>query len=159
MSNNCAFISDSFCFQVVRNPFDIIATHCIYRMGGAQLRAQLAARPNLTLAPVQRALECEVEHHLMEAQALHSMSEIHHLDMHKVYTEDLIQHPEDEIRKLCQFLELICDGEYLRNTAAAIFPTPSNSRYRIDWTEKQINRVFQIIDKFPHLSKRYVQVF
>ena len=145
--------------QVVRNPFDIIATHCIYRMGGAQLRAKLAASPNMTLQPKQRAVDCAVENHNMQVQALHSMSEVHHLDMHQVYTEDLIKDPEDEIQKLCRFLELRCDREYLRNTAAAIFPTPANSRYRIDWTEKQINRVFQIIDKFPYLSRRYTKVF
>ena len=57
------------------------------------------------------------------------------------------------------FLSSDVIGEYLSNTAAAIFPTPTNSRYRIDWTEKQINRVFQIIDKFPHLSRRYTKIF
>ena len=95
----------------------------------------------------------------MEAQALHSMSVVHHLDMHQVYTEDLIKDPENEIEKLCQFLELKCDKKYLKNTAAAIFSSPTNSRYRLHWTEKQINRVFQIIDKFPHLSRRYAKVF
>ena len=139
--------------QVVRNPFDIIATTYVYSVGGADLRAKLSGNSNMTLPTEERVLDCKIEHHAMEISALESMADNDHSDTHRVYEEDMVLNPQEEIQKLCKFLELECSQKYIDNCAAAIFPFSSKSRYHIQWTKQQVDRVVQLIESTPYLEK------
>ena len=144
---------------MVRNPFDIIATGYIYGGGGSNLRSKLSGNPNMTLPTEERVLDCKIEHHAMEISALASMANQQYLNIHKVYIEELIRNPKEEILKLCEFLELKCSQKYIDNCVAAIFKSSSYSRYKLQWTQRQINRVIELINITPYLHDKYPPVF
>jgi hypothetical protein len=145
--------------QVVRNPFDIIATTYLYFEGGAELRSALRANPNMTVDTDERVLDCVVERQVREVMSLTYLANSQLYSILLVYIEDMVMNPNEEIFKLCKFLELECSQDYIDNCAAAIFPSSSKSRYKLQWTQKQINRVIELINATPYLRYRYPSGF
>ena len=144
---------------MVRNPFDILATTYIYYSGGPELRLSLKNNPTLTIPAEEAALDCLVERHVEEVASLKSMHNAPQFNIHKVYSEDMVLNPKEEIIKLCKFLELECSQDYIDNCVAAIFPSSSKSRYRVQWTQKQIDRVIELINTTTFLRDKYPPVF
>ena len=140
---------------MVRNPFDIIATTYIYKMGGSRQNAKLRANLNATVATEEDVLDCLVERHVQEVTSLNSMASQLPVVIQRIFIEQFVQNPKEEILKLCNFLELECRQEYIDNCAAVIFPSSSNSRYKLQWTQRQINRVFELISATPYLRDKY----
>ena len=147
------------CLQVVRNPFDIIATTYLYFEGGAELRSALRANPNMTVETDERVLDCVVERHVREVMSLTYLANSQLYSILRVYIEDMVMNPKEEILNLCKFLELECSQDYIDNCAAAIFPSSSKSRYKLQWTQRQSNRVIELINATPYLRYRYPSGF
>jgi len=67
--------------------------------------------------------------------------------------EEFVTHPHLELARICEFLGLAASPHYLDDCASVINPTDSSkSRLRVDWTDKQINRVEQMIEYSPTLA-------
>ena len=61
-------------------------------------------------------------------------------------------HPKEYMRKLCDFLEVPCEEEYLDACSKLLRNKPSVTRTLVVWTEEQKKRVYDFIDKTPFLK-------
>ena len=55
------------------------------------------------------------------------------------------------MRKLCDFLEIPCEEEYLDACTKLLRNKPSFTRNLVVWTEEQKNRVYDLIEKTSFL--------
>ena len=65
--------------------------------------------------------------------------------------EDLIAQPENILMELCEFYELECGEDYLRDCSAVIFKSPHSKRQKTNWTPKFIQEVQDRMKAFPFL--------
>jgi hypothetical protein len=73
-------------------------------------------------------------------------------DIFEMRHEDLITKPEYVLRNLCQFLEVECTEEYLRDCSSVVFQSPHSNRQKINWTPAFIKSVQDRIETFPFLK-------
>jgi len=66
-----------------------------------------------------------------------------------VRNEDLIASPKDKLRDICTFLGMECTEDYLDSCAAAVYPSPHKTRFKVRWTAEEIERVAAAIKKYP----------
>ncbi|MDT0631203.1 hypothetical protein RQM47_08380 [Rubrivirga sp. S365] len=70
--------------------------------------------------------------------------------LHVVY-EQFTREPEVEIRRLCQFLDLDPEPEYLAAAASIVHDSPNKSRRSVTWTDAQLERVRALTRRFSFL--------
>ena len=147
------FLSFLLPFQVIRNPFDNIATRAIYFAGNADLRYKLIVKGEGLLNATPSEINCIIKRHFNQEFALKKMVDEYKLDVHQVHLSDLIARPQEEVMKMCSFLELKCDRDYLRICEKAMFQEASHTRHKVEWTNQQIDTVHQLIQKFDYLQR------
>ena len=66
--------------------------------------------------------------------------------------EDFVRDPSKYLRKICDFLEIPCSEDYLRDCSSIVDPVPSITRSLVVWTPEQIKRVYTLMQplKFLH---------
>jgi len=74
-------------------------------------------------------------------------------DVLDIYQECLILHSKEQIVRMCDYLGLSTDENYLSQCAGALFDKPNMTRLNRKWTNKQLDRVNKLIDKYDWLSK------
>ena len=71
------------------------------------------------------------------------------LDIH--YT-DIVRQPRDSLLRICKFLKLSCDDQFLTDCVEIIYTEPSTTRNYVVWTEEQKKMVQEQIHQFSFLK-------
>ena len=140
--------------QVVRNPFDNIATLALYLVGGYDLRHNLTQAMNGQFAQqLSRAIDRSACHFFARVEAIEQMTEALSLDIHQIHLPDLVKDPVREMQRMCDFLSVECSQQYLdicmRSTAKQL----SKTRSYIHWNKEQVNFIEESIKKYPYLRR------
>lgn len=117
--------------HVVRNPYDNIAT--------------LSQRPEHTTA---RAIEtydtlAGIAARLIERGGPPVLTLRH---------ESLVEAPQRELARLCAYLGVEPDADYLDACAAVVFPSPRRTRDEVSWTGDEPASVQAMIGRYPFLQ-------
>lgn len=148
---------------VTRHPLDNVATMSL-RKGRVYDRLRIAAPDS---AAFKAELKAAQERGEVASAALDSMIDDYETlcegvermraalppdDWHHVVYEDFTASPEDEIRRLCAFLGLDPEPDYVAAAAATVYDSPNKSRRAVTWTDAQRARVDALIRRFPFLD-------
>lgn len=68
--------------------------------------------------------------------------------------EDFVRDPSRYLRKMCDFLEITCSEDYLRDCSSIVDPVPSMTRYFLVWTPEQIEKVYTSMQSIEFLQKQ-----
>ena len=126
---NCTGV-ELVAIHVVRNPFDMIATHALYEvLNYSWKRYQSTSR-----AVINRLILMDVVEFFFEkAKAVKEMVPLCNMKVIEVHNEDLIRYPRKQLQRLCSFLDVHCSEDYLRTCESKIFPEVSRTRDKIVW--------------------------
>ena len=139
--------------NVVRNPFDMIATLTLYRGSNTTDMKVEATEENKYDNPA--ILRKATKDILRKATALYEIERTLDLDMLRIHSEDFVRAPKEVMSRLCQFLGLQCSEEYLQQCADKTFKTVSRSRHLVKWDPAMIsiiNEVIHTLDFFKRYS-------
>jgi hypothetical protein len=139
--------------QIVRNPFDNIATMTIYLQGGSDKRKELVN--NGGQMDNSELLDFRIKAYFRNIHAVYHMQrdpEIK-IDLHQLHLADLVKDPQGEVEKICDFLGVTCFDWYLKTCKEHIFSELSKTRDKVEWSEEQKAVVQAEIDKVPWLSR------
>lgn len=118
--------------HVARNPFDNIAT--LMLRGGRTFESAF----DLYFA------NCEAIVRLARRIGDERVLRLRH--------EDVILSPHQTLERACRFLGVDAPTDYLEACAGILYPTPSRSREKIDWTDAQRDRITARIAEFDFLA-------
>lgn len=107
--------------HVIRNPYDVVTT---------SIRRSLERNPRLKLARLRRRKIDKFFRHAEFIQQLRSSGQIDYID---VYHERFVAEPQAELARICAFLGLEADADYLEKATRIVFPTSQQSRQKVDW--------------------------
>ena len=62
---------------------------------------------------------------------------------------EIVKNPVETLRKVCQFLEITCTEQYLLDCAATVERVPSITRFYLEWTAEQKNKVYDMMKQYP----------
>jgi hypothetical protein len=68
-------------------------------------------------------------------------------------TEDFIESPALELSRLCDFLSVFADSQYLEDGASIVMKRVKRTRRLIEWPERYIERIQINIEKYQILTK------
>ena len=141
--------------QVVRNPFDNIATEVIYSKGKAPLRVKLVNRdrPPLTQEEMGPRLECAIHKYFSQIYAIIKMESALKLDLLRIHLADVVANPRKYLTKICNFLHLDCTEEYLKLCEETLFSELSQTRGFVEWRPDQIALVQELNVGVPWLRR------
>ena len=66
--------------------------------------------------------------------------------------EFLVSNPGEYIKQLCDFLNIECTDDYLKDCESIIFESPNKSRNKLQWSDKDIEYVQSRIEEFDFLK-------
>lgn len=118
--------------HIVRHPLDNIAT--MQRKNESSLQEALNAYFSL----------CEVNERLLRDP---------NNDVLTMHLEDLISAPQQELGRLCGFLDLPADEGYLSDCASIVFPQPKQSRQSVAWPTSALAQVAECSRGFSFLDR------
>lgn len=119
--------------HVIRNPFDNISSMF--------LRGQ------------KRSFQETIGHYFFLVESIVKYRKhISDLDIIDVYNEDIIKDPLTNLKKLCCFLDVEAEEDYLHDCKGIVFPSPTNIRYKAPWTAELIAEISDRIKAFPFLA-------
>ena len=101
--------------QVVRNPYDQAAT--MYRNKARN------PTPEITLKNLFNNM-----------QAVYEMKNNLQLDIHEVHLPNLVNNPQEELQKLCNYFELECSPSYIKVCMSKLYKQVHRTRAGIRWT-------------------------
>ena len=116
--------------HVVRNPFDMIATHTLYEILNYSWKKH---KSNSRAVVSKLVLKEVVDYFFQRASAVKAMVPLCNMKVLTVYNEDLIHSPRQQLLRLCRFLDVQCDEDYLKTCEKKLFPEISRTRDRIVW--------------------------
>ena len=136
-------ISLKFIFTV-RNPYDIAITNIM----------NWAGKKDIT---DKNYLQKMIENHIqrlskMSADNLALLDRINTQVVFMNRHEDMVAAPTEQLAKLCRFLGVEASEDYLNDCAAVVHEKPRKSRYELDWTEEQKEKVAEMIEQYDFLS-------
>lgn len=118
--------------HVVRNPWDNVAAMAIHNRLSLSDSVDFHRRLCASTGPLVRRLEGR------------ELITLHH--------EHLLKQPEDELRRLATFLDLPAEAEWLQACAAVLFPRPTGTRHRLNWSAELIETVGETAKTWPFLA-------
>ena len=131
--------------HVVRNPFDMIATHTLYEI----LNYSWKKRKSKSKAVVSRSVLNEVaEFFFQKAKAVREMVPLCNMKVIEIHNEDLIRSPRDQMSRLCHFLEIDCNEHFLTTCQKKVFPEISRTRDKILWPEDVKENILNRMQEF-----------
>jgi hypothetical protein len=118
--------------NVIRNPYDMIATLSLYRgspVEDVKVEASVAHKYSN-----QKVIHGAADTILTKAHYLHMMfGEDYDWELIQIHSEDFIRDPTAIMREICSFLKLTCTKDYLTQCADKTFKSTSKSRELIEW--------------------------
>jgi hypothetical protein len=125
------------CIHVLRHPLDNITTICrkadIHRID-----------PGLDAAIDYYFALCETITEVRKEVALDEIFELRH--------EAFVEHPRQCLDRLCRFIGVTAEPDYLDACASVVRPTPRHSRETIDWPRESTDRVLRRSRAFSFLN-------
>ena len=140
--------------QVIRNPYDNIATAVLYKSVGASRKVAAVKHGNETLEVDGHIMQYFINRYFNRAQAVQQIKNKFNLTLLEIHGEDLIENPKAIILSICQFLGVSCSDDYLESCSNKLFKSESKTRYKIRWSKEFISNVQESIMNFDNL-KRY----
>ena len=124
--------------QVIRNPFDTIATRSIRR----KLPLEQIYREYFAL--------CEKLQRLISR-----IDEISDLDVERipVSLEDFIEQPDMHLEAICEKLGVSADNDYLQACAGIVYKQPNKSRFKVSWDKKLVEEIEERLENIPFLQR------
>lgn len=137
--------------NVVRNPYDMIATLSLYR--GSPIR-QIKLRATAKRKYSQQSVIQDAANTILKkAFSVYEMEKKYTWDFIRIYSEDFIKDPQSVMAELCTFLGLECTESYLQQCAHKTFTTPSRSRELVAWSPATKARIEEAINRIPFFSR------
>ena len=138
--------------NVVRNPFDMIATLALYR-GSSIRNMKFDATVNNKFDDLQ-LLRQVTKFVLGKARSIQEMEgKNYDWELMRMYSEDFIRDPRATMTDLCTFLGLDCEEDYLQQCVEKTFKSTSKSRYLVKWDSDTVAEVEETIKKIPFLRR------
>ena len=139
--------------QVIRNPFDMIATATLYNASPVRGQAEkVKASPSHKYVGFGY-LSQSTSVVLQYADAMDVMFRDVGLSPHQVYCEDLIADPIGTISSICQYLEVDCSADYLQMCADKTYKNVSVSRDLVEWDRQTLHRVTASIKQYSFFER------
>ena len=140
--------------EIIRNPFDIIATDVIYNLGGARERQKVVnSEVKISGKENNGVIACSIKKYFENAFAMVKMVPELQMDVLQVHLTDLVTNPRRELQRMCDFLEVECMEEFLVNCENTLFKELSKSRTSIDWTDEQKWRIENLAGEISLLTR------
>ena len=140
--------------EIIRNPFDIIATDVIYNLGGAKERQKVVnSEVKISGKENNGVIACSIKKYFENAFAMVKMVPELEMDVLQVHLTDLVTNPRRELQRMCDFLEVECMEEFLVNCENTLFKELSKSRTSIDWTDEQKWRIENLAGEISLLTR------
>ena len=138
----------------VRNPYDMIATDVVYWARNRRLRVVTQDDVNKMLdykIKVSFPMMCRRGGELFKRmQPTDTPNPAIDILINK--HEDLVASPAKQLTKLCEFLELSCLPDYLKDCALVVRSKANKSRHELHWSDEQKEEVKKIIEKYDFFS-------
>lgn len=127
-------------FHVVRNPFDVIAT--TYQK---TLKEQgESADEHLSREIRNFFARCRAVQLIEQKFGNKALLHVHH--------ERLITDPFGELNRICRFLGVEADPDYLKACAGILNKSPNQSRKLLTWTDENAGHIKMAMKDFPWLA-------
>ena len=141
---------DFVTIHVVRNPFDMIATHTLYDKFKTSWKNKKKRGTHLVdtkLNDSDLLLE-NTEFFFRGAEAVKRMVPLCGMKVIEVHSEDIVRSPRKELQRLSHFLEVDFSEKYLQTCEDKIFKNVSRTRDRVVWPAAVRADVERRIQKF-----------
>lgn len=137
-----SFCSNLRLLHVIRNPFDNITTMIKRR----------EAKRNMIFS--SKDLHRKIDHYFYKTTEIAKLKAENPTNILDIYVEEFIDNPESELARICKFLGVGIDQDYIRNSASIVFKQNRKSRHKVDlWTPENIELVQKRIDTFDFLER------
>ena len=83
------------------------------------------------------------------AQKLHHHEDFEVID---IYSHEIITNPQENLRKLCSFLGVASDEEYIDAASKLLYTQPSKTRHSVVWTTEQRARVTNEMKQYKFMK-------
>ena len=137
----------------LRNPYDNIATAVLYKSDLHQSFGTVK-QSNETYEVDSVVIKGRIEVYFSYHQAIVNAMKAYDLDIIEIHSKDLISDPIGTLLKICNGVGVTCSDEYLEICSKKIFRSESRTRHKIKWTDKQLQKIQENIEKYSYL-KRY----
>ena len=136
--------------HVMRNPYDNIATAALYKLpeGIADLKE---SNETFKIDPVR--IDNIIKMYFSLHNAIEEAEKEYNLDIIDVHGQDLILDSKGTLVRICDSLGVSCSDEYLETCSNKIYKTESKTRCRIEWTDDQLKRIQEKINKYDKLRR------
>lgn len=137
--------------HVVRNPYDIISTKLRYRMSERRGRKGnfTMERPVTDIRRIMQATRSLKS----EARGVRELVERLQPDILEVHNVDFVLRTKETLLRICNFLGLECNDDYLELCDRAVYNKPSRSRTAVVWTKGCRDSVDDLIQTYPFFSR------
>ena len=139
--------------QVIRNPYDNIATSVLYKSKGLQVTT--VKQSNISVEVDDSVMRRCINRYFDFYKAVLLLKYKYNLNVLEVHGKDLIENPKVTILSMCSFLGLSCSDDYLETCSSKLFKTESKTRYKLAWTKELISVVQDSIMNFKSLKRYY----
>ena len=127
------------CVHVVRNPYDNITTR--------------ARNGNLVKREVgEKRLREKIDRHFREVDTMARLRPMLGDSLLELRHEDFVDDPRRTLARLCTFLHLDPDPDYLHDCASIVFRKPSATRSKIHWPDWAIRDVEERMNGYEFLE-------
>jgi hypothetical protein len=143
------------CVHIYRNPFDNIASMAL-RRHCKSTGLTYSTTDFAQLAPIKvddSILEEKIYKHFGRVQKNEELSQLDIWESYQLSTEDFIESPALELSRLCDFLSVFADSQYLEDGASIVMKRVKRTRRLIEWPERYIERIQINIEKYQILTK------
>jgi hypothetical protein len=123
--------------HVVRNPFDMVA-----RIAKSKLEGSGEERRERATAYIGRLAELNDE---VIVAGEHPVLTVRH--------ESLVEDPRSELTRMCEFLGVEAEPDYLDACAAIVFRSPQRTRDLVEWDPEQIAAVERVIGRHAFFER------
>ena len=118
--------------HIIRNPYDNIST---------------MSRKH------EVELESSIKSYFRRAEAVKMVKEkFPNIPMLEIRHEQLISDPKSVLKTMCEFLDLDYTQEYLDDCASIVMEQPSKTRYKIEWSKENIDKVKEMMGQYELLA-------
>ena len=146
------YVCQPFCIlQVVRNPFDAIASFAFMLTPGGNSMKQGQQAWDIT--SVSGFEEAQANFFANQQAVLDMLQDpaLSDVSVHHVHLASLVRSPRQEMARLCDYLGLTCYPAYFKACQNAIHSKLSMTKDLLQWTPDVVDSIEQKMKQFPWL--------
>ncbi|KAL9959645.1 hypothetical protein ACROYT_G032985 [Oculina patagonica] len=132
--------------HVTRNPFDNIAT-IMLRATNSRDAVREEGIDN------KESLDASIKKYFKLAEANQRVREWYGDAVLDIPGHETVLRPRKTLRRLCDHLGVTCSEDYIEKCSKILYGTPSVTRNKVVWTEKQKQRVTEMMKNYPFLKE------